>query len=156
MGVDQLEQEATANGDGDGLPVEAELLTDVEDAPPLSSKAAWLKGPGDLIEFDLEVPGVGGTVKVRSLTAGQSNLIGTECMTMKGDEMKFDTNRREAMTFAEGVVEPKFTEQEANRIAHKWGPAFKLVVSVINEISGTQDDALEKARRKFRHLLYNR
>jgi hypothetical protein len=150
VSIPEITQEAP-NGVAD-----TELLTQVEDAAPMASKAAWLKGPGDLIEFDLEVPGVGGTVKVRSLTAGASNLIQTECMTMKGDEMKFDTTRREVMTFAAGVVEPSFTEQEANVIAHKWGPAFKLVVSVINEISGTQDDALEKARRKFRHLLYNR
>ncbi len=143
----QIEQ--AANGH------EPELITEVVDGN-LATKASWLQGPGDLIECDIDVPGVG-TVKVRSLTAGDSNLIATECMQMKGDEMKFDTNRREAMTFAAGVVhEPMFSEQEANVIAHKWGPAFKLVVTVINEISGTQDDALEKARRKFRHLVYKR
>lgn len=149
MSIPEITQEAGANGSDPGI------ITEVVDGN-LATKASWLQGPGDLIECDIDVPGVG-TVKVRSLTAGQQNLLQTECMTMKGDEIKFDTNRREAMTFAAGVVQdPPFSEQEANVIAHTWGPAFKLVVTVINEISGTQDDALEKARRKFRHLLYKR
>lgn len=123
---------------------------------PVKAKGSWLSGPGDLIEFDLDVDAVGDAVTVRALSAGQRHLITTETMHMSGDKMTFDATRRAVMTFAAGVVSPVFTEAEANVIAHKWGPAFDLVVDVINEISKTQEDALEKARRKFRHLLYNR
>lgn len=149
-GVDQIEAVAGQNGVADEpRPIE------VIDAPE-KRKSSWLTGPGDLIEFDLPVDAVGDTVTVRALSAGQRHLITTETMHMAGDKMTFDATRRAVMTFAAGVVSPVFSEAEANVIAHKWGPAFDLVVEVINEISKTDDDALEKARRKFRHLLYNR
>lgn len=148
--VEQIE--AAANGAADP---DAPRPIEVIDAPE-KKKSSWLSGPGDLIEFDLPVDAVGDVVTVRALSAGQRHLITTETMHMAGDKMTFDATRRAVMTFAEGVVSPSFTEAEANVIAHKWGPAFDLVVDVINEISKTQDDALEKARRKFRHLLYVR
>lgn len=140
------------NGTGDEQDATAALEAaegEVVDAPR-RSKDSWLKSPGDLVELDIEIPSVGDSVKIRSLSAGQHAQIQNESMTMKGDTMRFDTHRRNILTFTMGVVEPKFSENEANVIAHKFGPAFKLVVDAIGEISESSEEAMKRVRERFR------
>ncbi len=118
---------------------------------PVRSKESWLKGPGDLEELELDVPGLNDSVKIRSLSAGQHAEIQNQSMSMKGDEMRFDTHRRQVLTFKHGVVEPgDFTEVEINQIAFEWGAAFKFVVDAIAEISDTDPEAMKKVRARFR------
>jgi hypothetical protein len=126
------------------------VMPDVIDAPALS-KRSWLDGPGDLVEMTVDVPGLGDSVKIRSLSAGQASVIQNEAMTVKGDEMRFDSHRRQVLTFLYGVVEPAgFDENEINVIAHMWGPAFKFVVDAIGEISEASPEAISKFRARFR------
>lgn len=144
MSVTQIEQEAGTNGHGDHEPV---VVID----SPVRSKRSWLDGPSDLFEMDIEIPAIGDTVKIRSLSAGQHARIQNESMTMKGDTMRFDSHRRQVLTFLEGVIEPgDFSEEEINVIAHKFGPAFKLVVDAISEISESSEKAMERVRARFR------
>lgn len=139
MSTEQLEQN-TSNG------LAPEVLEQ-----PVRSKQSWLTGPGDLVEIDLEVPGLNDFVKIRSLSAGQHATVQNESMTMKGDVMRFDSHRRQVLTFMYGVVEPSdFNEQEINVIAHKWGAAFQFVVDAINEISRASEEDMQKARQRFR------
>ena len=117
---------------------------------PVRSKRSWLDGPGDLVEMDIEIPGMGDHVTIRSLSAGQHATIQAETMAMQGDKMKFDPHRRQVLTFLYGVVEPgDFSEEEINVIAHKWGPAFKLVVDSISMISESSEEAMARVRARF-------
>lgn len=139
MSIPEITQEAEQNGHPEVL-----------DAP-VRSKRSWLDGPGDLFEMDIEIPAINDTVKIRSLSAGQHARIQNESMTVKGDVMRFDNHRRQILTFLEGVVEPSdFSEDEINVIAHKYGPAFKLVVDAISEISESSEKAMERVRARFR------
>lgn len=118
---------------------------------PVRSKKSWLDGPGDLVELDLEVPGLGDAVKIRSLSAGQHAQVQQQSMSMRGDKMEFDPHRRQLLTFKYGVIEPgDFSEEEINVVAHKWGPAFKFVVDAIGEISESSEEAMQQVRNRFR------
>lgn len=137
-----IEEQASANGHG------SEPIVVIDS--PVRSKRSWLDGPGDLLEMDLEVPGLGDAVKIRSLSAGQHATIQNESMTMKGDTMRFDSHRRQVLTFKYGVVEPgDFSEEEVNVIAHQWGSAFRLVVDAISEISQSSEEAMARVRARF-------
>lgn len=138
----QIEQAASANGH------EKEPVVVIDS--PVRSKRSWLEGPGDLVELDLQVPGLGDEVKIRSLSAGQHATIQNEAMTMKGDTMRFDTHRRQILTFLYGVVEPGgWDEQEINAVAHKWGSAFRFVVDAISLISEAEEEAMQRVRARF-------
>ena len=51
----------------------------------------------------------------------------SECLTMRNDVMSVDSVRLGNLKFAAGVINPKFDEQEANVISHKFGSSFTLV-----------------------------
>jgi hypothetical protein len=142
VSVPEITQQATTNGHSDDEPVVIDQ--------PAKAKSSWLDGPGDLVEDDLEVPGLGDSVRIRSLNAGEFAMVQNESMTMKGDTMRFDTHRRQVLTFKHGVIEPRFSEDEVNVIAFKWGAAFRFVVDAINEISQSSDDDLKRVRARFR------
>lgn len=119
-----------------------------------SSKSAWLEGPGDLKEADVEdVPVAGQSVRVRGLPAAFSNEAQSEALEMitKGREQiaKVNTAKLEAIQFAHGVIEPEFTQAEAVAISEKYGPAFRKVIEKIDELSGVDKQALEDAEARF-------
>lgn len=143
MSTTQIEQEAGKDGHEEKEPV---VVID----SPVRSKRSWLDGPSDLFEMDVEVEAIGDAVKIRSLTAGQHATVQNESMRMKGDEMLFDSHRRQVLTFKYGVVEPgDFSEEEINQIAFKFGPSFKLVVDAINVISESSEEAMKRVRARF-------
>lgn len=117
---------------------------------PQRSKGSWLDGPGDLVEMDLPIEATGDTVTVRGLSAGQLASIQDQCRTLVADRIELDTVRMLALKFMHGVVEPKFTEAEANVISHKWGPAFDLVTSEIDRLTKADQADIDAARRRFR------
>jgi hypothetical protein len=137
-----LEEHTDVNHHGDPDPV-------VIDQPAFS-KDSWLTGGSDLQEGEVQVDAISDSVKVRALSAGQLARIQDQCVTMKRDVASMDTRRMQVLTFVAGVVEPQFTEQEANQICHRYGPAFTLVVDTINQISQASDEDVERARRRFR------
>lgn len=112
-------------------------------------KSAWTTGATLTVE-DVYVEPLDTYVKVRELTAGQVASISERCTLMKNGQIKVDQTRQRVLTFSAGCVEPKFDEQEANALAHKHGRAFSVVVGVIDALSGTDEEAVEKARRRFR------
>lgn len=141
-GATQIAENAGQNG----VPDEPVVVID----SPIRSKRSWLDGPGDLTEMELQVPGLSDGVKIRSLSAGQHAAIQNESMTMKGDTMKFDSHRRQILTFMYGVIEPgDFSEEEVNVIAHKWGPAFKFVTDAISMISESSEEDMQRVRARF-------
>lgn len=120
-----------------------------------STKSAWLEGPGDLEETDVEdVPVKGESVRVRGLPAAYSNQASSEALewvtTNSGDQKAtINTARLEVLQFAHGVVDPEFTVEEATRVAEKFGPAFKKVVAKIDELSGVDKEAITEANARF-------
>lgn len=136
MSVEQLEQQAN------GTPPEAPEA-------PRYDKTAWTGKPS-LKEEDVYVESLDAWVRVRELTAATLTRIAQDCTRMKGSTFTVDQTRQRVLTFSAGVVEPKFDEQEANVMAHQHGQAFNVVCGVIDELSGTSEEAVEKARRQFR------
>lgn len=119
-----------------------------------SSKSSWLEGKGDLREADVDdVPVKGESVRVRGLPAAYSNQAQSEALEMKtiGGEQIATVNveRVEILQFAHGVIDPEFSVEETEQIARKYGPAFKKVVAKIDELSGVDKEAMEKAEARF-------
>lgn len=119
-----------------------------------SNKSAWLEGPGDLKEADVsDVPVKGQSVRVRGLPAAYSNQAQSEALEMKtiGQTQIATVNsaRLEVLQFAHGVIEPEFSVEEAQQVSERFGPAFKKVISKIDELSGVDKEAIENAEARF-------
>lgn len=114
-----------------------------------------LLGASDLIEKEVELPSIGGSVVVRSLPAAYSNQASSESLKLitsaRGEQMAtVDTAHLEVLQVLHGLVEPKLNSiEDAQTFAQKCGPAFKEVIRVIDEISGVDKEALEKAATTF-------
>lgn len=119
-----------------------------------SNKSAWLEGPGDLKEADVEdVPVAGQSVRVRGLPAAYSNQASSEALELKTigrDQIAtVNTARLEVLQFAHGVIDPTFTVEEAQQVAERFGPAFKKVIAKIDELSGVDKEAISEANARF-------
>ena len=118
-----------------------------------STKEAWLTGPGDLKEADVEdVPETGMSVRVRGLSARYSAEVqGQMKLISEGREQiaKIDVAAMERLQFAHGCIDPTFTEAEAANIQEKFGPAFRKVVEKIDELSGIDKEAIVETEQRF-------
>jgi hypothetical protein len=119
-----------------------------------SKKSAWLEGPGDLREAEVEdVPVAGESILVRGLPAAYSNQAQSEALEMKTigrDQIaSVNTARLEVLQFAHGCVDPEFTVAEAEIVAKRFGPAFKKVIAKIDELSGVDKEAIDAANERF-------
>jgi hypothetical protein len=124
-----------------------------EDRVARSTKEAWLEGPGDLREEDVEdVPISGMSVRVRGLSAKFSADVNAHVkLVSEGREQvaKLDVATMDQLKFQHGVVEPQFTLSEVAKIQEKFGPAFQKVLAKIDELSGTSEDATAAVETKF-------
>jgi len=121
-----------------------------------STKDAWLEGPGDLREADVEdVPVKGQSVRVRGLPAAYSNQASSEAAKLvtsstTGEQVAtLDQGVMEVLQFAHGCVDPTFTVEEARIVSQKFGPAFKKVIAKIDELSGVDKEAIEQVAATF-------
>lgn len=119
-----------------------------------STKKSWLEGPGDLETAEVkDVPVKGESVMVRGLPAAFSNRASSEALQVKQDGRdqiaSVNTERLEVIQFAQGVIEPVFDEDEAQKIAEKYGPAFNKVIAEIDRLSGVDKEALAEASTRF-------
>ena len=55
----------------------------------------------------------------------------------------------ELLQFLHGVVDPKFDEGQVRVIQERYGPAFRKVIAQIDELSGVDKEAIEKAQATF-------
>lgn len=121
----------------------------------ISTKESWLEGPGDLREDVVEdVPVKGQSVRVRGLSAAFSNQASSEGLEIHLNERgqqttKADSAAVQVLQFHHGVIEPKFTLDETKKIAEKYGTAFIRVIEKIDELSGVDTKAVEKADATF-------
>lgn len=119
------------------------------------SKDALL-GASDLVEREVELDSIGGSVIVRSLPAAYSNQAQSEALEMITDrhgEQRATVNvaKLEALQVLHGLVEPKLNSiEEAQTFGRNCGPAWRKVVGVIDEISGIDKATIEKTNTSFR------
>lgn len=118
------------------------------------SKEALL-GASDLAEREVELPSIGGSVRVRALPAAHSNRAISQALEMvtgrRGEQSaRINQERLEILQAFHGLVEPKLSsELEAETFATNCGPAFKEVIRVIDELSGVDKEAIERAHALF-------
>lgn len=105
---------------------------------------------------EVEVEELGGSVLIRELPAAVSaDLAGLLDIVQVGTEQraKIDVALLECRQFAYGVVNEdgsaQFTEDQARDLQGKHGRAFKTVVAAIDEFSGVDKEAMEKAEARF-------
>jgi hypothetical protein len=121
---------------------------------PQATKEDWLDGPGDLAEDVVEdVPVKGKSVKVRALGAKFSNEAQTKATETRTDGTQafvtVNKARLEILQFTHGVIEPKFTEEEAEKVSEKYAGAFFKVIERIDEISSIDKEAIAEAQARF-------
>lgn len=117
------------------------------------SKSALLEA-SDLVERDVELPSLNGTVRVRSLPAAYSNQAmqeATQMVTIKGEQtVRINVSKLEALQVLHGLIDPKLDSvEEAEALAAKLGPSWRRIVTTIDEISGVDKEAIEKANTLF-------
>lgn len=118
------------------------------------SKDAWKKA--SLKTKEVEIEELGGSVLVRELPAAYSAAVQNH-ITMRtvGREQigSVDLVAMERLKFAYGVVgedgEQLFSEDEAGEIATRHGRAFKRVLTVIDELSDIDEEALQATADRF-------
>lgn len=117
-------------------------------------KDAWAKP--SLKTKEVEVDELGGSVLIRELPAEYSAEVQSNIqLVSEGGEQvaRVNTAKMERLQFAYGVVDeqenPMFTEAEVEELQKKHGRAFKTVVAAIDELSGLDKEAIEKAEARF-------
>jgi hypothetical protein len=114
-----------------------------------------LLGASDLVEREVELPSIGGSVLVRSLPAQYSNDAITQALRVevskRGEQTsRVDTSKLESLKVLRGVIDPKFdTIEEVNAFAQQVGPAWQKIIETIDEISGITKEAVEKTAAMF-------
>jgi hypothetical protein len=115
-----------------------------------------LLGASDLTEREVELPSIGGSVRVRSLPAAYSNQAQSEALELVslprgGQTAHINTAKLEALQVLHALVEPKLNSlQDAITFSQRCGPAWRTLVEVIDEISGIDKEAIEKTNATFR------
>jgi hypothetical protein len=109
----------------------------------------------DLKEKEIELPSIGGSVRIRSLAAEYSNAAVSEAVKVtegpKGEAITtIDNTKLELLIVFHGLVEPKLESLAAvQTFGHNCGPAFKTLVHEINELSGITKEAVEATVATF-------
>jgi hypothetical protein len=120
-----------------------------------STKDAWLSADaGDLEEAEVQdVPVKGQSVKIRALSATAANAATTSAISteeVRGQtRMKVDSVKLDILRFAQGVVEPQFSQAEATIISGKFGKAFNKCIREINRLSGIDEDQVQEIEARF-------
>jgi hypothetical protein len=114
-----------------------------------------LHSASDLTERDVDLPSIGGTVRVRGLPGEYSAQAQSEALEMvtgrKGEQTaRVNTAKLEKLQVLHGLIEPKPRSMEdVEVLAKKLGPAWRKIVEAIDEISGIDKEAIEKTNATF-------
>lgn len=118
------------------------------------TKDAFLKA-NDLEEKEIELPTIGGSVKIRALPAAYSAQASSEAMEVtmgaRGQQStKLNTARLEELQVFHALVEPKLgSVEEARTFLTQCGPAARTLIDEIVKSSGLNQEALEDAQTRF-------
>ena len=100
----------------------------------------------DLEEKRVEVPEWGGSVRIRSFTKEQQQAL-RKAATVGGE---VDNDYLELLMFVNGVIEPRFSEDQAVLLKDKNAGAVDRVLKALMEITGLNKDAVKAAEKRFR------
>jgi hypothetical protein len=109
----------------------------------------------DLREREVDLPTLGGTVKVRSLPAAYSNQAMTDAqetnINRHGEQSaKINVRKLEEIKVLHGLIDPKLDNgAEVRAFAEHCGPAWNAIVKAIDEISGVDQESVEKIEAQF-------
>lgn len=109
----------------------------------------------DLEEREVDLPTIGGSVKIRALPAAYSSQASSEAMELttgrRGEQTaKVNTARLEQLQVFHALIEPKLdSPEEAGQFLQHCGPAARKLIDEIDEISGVNKQALEEAQARF-------
>lgn len=132
-------------------PTAGEALRRTQDGSlPIGTVEEILKrAPSDIVEAVLPVPEWKCSVRVRSFTAAQSAQVKQHSLKFREQGTDIAWADMEITQFLEGVVEPRFTREEATHLHSISGKGFQRVINWLDENSGTDKEALSKARDEF-------
>jgi hypothetical protein len=118
------------------------------------SKDTLLKA-NDLEEREVELPTIGGSVKIRALPAAYSSQASSEAMELqtgrRGEQTaRVNTVRLEELQVFHALIQPKLgSVEEARQFMQHCGPAARTLIEQIDEISGVRKEDLEAAQARF-------
>ncbi len=111
-----------------------------------------LLGASDLKEETVELPSIGGKVKIQSLAAAYANEATSESIELTTDQRGRQTStvntvKLEALKVQHALLEPKLNSlEDAYTLSKQIGPAWQTLVMAIDRISGiTQEQVKETA-----------
>jgi hypothetical protein len=141
---------APTDGSGSELTPGQALAGTQSGALPIGTvKAILEKAPADIQEKTIDVPEWECSVKIRSFTAAQSSGIRQRGLAFQGEETKVAWGEMEIMQFQQGVVEPRFDEDQVRQLHLTSGRGFSRVIEALDELSNIDKEALAKAREEF-------
>lgn len=113
-----------------------------------------LKGASDLRMEEIELPALGGSVTVQSLPAAfaiEAIQEASEFVTIRGEQtVQVNVKKAQAIQVLHGLIDPKFdTLEEVLELQQHLGPSWKVIVDKINELTGVDQEAIEKANTMF-------
>jgi len=123
----------------------------------LLTREALLRA-SDLEDKEIELPTLGGSVRVRSLPAAYSNEAHSEAMEQVTTEhkgraqvsLRVNSVKLEALKVLHGLVEPKLNSiADANTFAQQCGRAWQTIVKAIDDLSGLDAEKVERTEAMF-------
>ena len=112
-------------------------------------------GASDLVEKEVELPSIGGSVKIRSLPAAYSSQASSEALELttgrRGEQTaRVNTVKLEELQVLHALVEPKLgSVQDARTFLTKCGRAARELIAAIDEISGVNKEEIAAAEARF-------
>lgn len=116
---------------------------------PIGTVEHILNAPSDIKEEVIEVPEWGCSIKIRSLTAGQSAKVRQAGVDLSTGKPVMNWEALEKAQFEYGVAEPKFEAVEVTTLHHRSGPGFQRVIQALDRISGTNPKAVKETLESF-------
>jgi len=112
-----------------------------------------LVGASDLREEEIYVDTLDGEVVVQGLGAAASNEAQSQALEMKtiGDTQiaSINTALLEEIQLFHGLKEPRLSREEVRGFMERCGPAVRMIVGKIDELSGVDKKAIEDATARF-------
>ena len=101
----------------------------------------------DLKEESIPCPEWGGAVKIRSYTLAVRRKIRDQAF---GKDGKLNMDQYEKLRWLNAVVEPRFTEEQYDKLKDKAAAPFNRVQEAITRITDYSTEAVRDAARTFR------
>lgn len=108
------------------------------------------KAPSDIVEEILEIPEWGYSVRVRSFTAAMAARIKSNGFQPQADGSTIvNWAAMEQTQLKQGIVEPKFSEDEIKKLYNKSGQGVQRIIEWLDEHSKMDKDEMKQKEREF-------